>query len=196
MRRAKATLAVGLALCLTGCVLRGKQRAAAPQPPPPIPAAPPQPLSTPQTQVQLPPPQPIDPAALAVAEVPIEPSPPAPAVAAPAPAKPAAAAPPPKPEPAPAAQAAPPERPPILEIVPLEEQKRLQESAEARKKEIQQRLQQAQARRLNSQEHGLVDRIQSFVKLSDAAAARGDLRQADALAERAQILARDLRNGK
>jgi hypothetical protein len=199
MRRAEATIALGLALWLGGCVFHGKQQAARvpPPPAPPALAAPAPPLSTPQTQVQLPPPQPIDPAALAVSEASPEPTPAAPPEPTPGPSKPAAAAPPPKPEPAaPAAQIAPPERPRIQEIVPAEEQRRLHDSVEARRKELQQWLQQAQGRTLNSQERELINRIQSFLKASDDAAARGDFRTADALAERAQILVRDLQNGK
>jgi hypothetical protein len=38
--------------------------------------------------------------------------------------------------------------------------------------------------------------IHSFVKLSDDSEKRNEMRQADALAERAQILARDLQHGK
>jgi hypothetical protein len=87
-------------------------------------------------------------------------------------------------------------RPPIQEIVPAAEQKRLQESAQARKREIRPKLNQAQARGLSTDERNLVSRIQSFLKLSDEAEARGDMRQADALAERAQILSRELPSGK
>jgi hypothetical protein len=160
-----------MALCLAGCAARAKPRTANASA-----ATAPQPLSIPQTQVALPKPQPVDPDALAAGPpaAPVE-TPPAPR--------------PPRSQPAPA-------RPPIQEIVPAAEQKRLQESAQTRKREIRRLLDQAQARRLNGDERNLVSRIQSFVKLSDDAEKRGDMREADALAERAQILSRELQSGK
>jgi hypothetical protein len=190
-------------------VLRGKQATAnatatpaAPVTKPAAPAPPPS-LSTPQTQVQLPPPQPVDPKALAAAEEPEESA--ETPVAEPAPRRtvgPPAIV-PPKPAEQPAAQqpVAPPApaeetRPPIGEIVSPSEMKRLQDSAEGHKRDIRQLLDQARARGLTPHEQGVVTRIESFVKLSDQAEAKGDMREADALAERGLVLAKDLQGGR
>jgi len=203
-------LAAAMTVCLAGCILRGKQttaNAAAPPPAPvvkPTPPPPPTALSTPQTQVQLPPPQAVDPQALAAAE-PRDESPETPSTAA-APRRavgphaivPARAAEQP-PVQQPAAQPAPATeevRPPIGEIVAPGEMKRLQESAAARKKEIRQLVDQARARGLTRREQDVVARIESFVRLSDQDEARGDMREADALAERALVLAKDLSGGR
>ncbi|HUI79704.1 MAG TPA: hypothetical protein VLY24_17380 [Bryobacteraceae bacterium] len=210
MRRAQMVLAAWLALSSAGCVLRGKQQANATTPPPapapavrPAAATPrPQPLSIPQTQAQLPPPQPISPEAMATlqqapppVETPAEPRAPRRAagpVAAPARAEtpPVQAQTPPVVAPA---EAEP--RPTVQEIVAPAELKRLQESADGRKQEIRKVLEQAQARGLNRDQREMVTRIQSFVQLSDEAEKRGDMRQADALAERGQLLMRELQNG-
>ena len=209
MKRVDAILAAAMALTLAGCVLRGKQPAAKAVPAIPVPvaeAAPPPPpskLSIPQTNVELPPPQPVNLDALT--QTPPREEPPAAApsavrqprrtAAAPAPAsKPEAPAPVPvAPAVAPAAES---DRPPLQEIVPPEDQKRFQEVFAADTKEMQQRLDQIQARRLNGSEKTLVDRIQSFKKQSEAAAERGDWRGASELAERALALAKDLTGGK
>jgi hypothetical protein len=204
MRRVEAILVAALAISLAGCVVRGKPKAAAavppaPKPAPSAPAAPPQPLSIPQTQVQLPPPQPVNPEALP-SEPPTEP--PAettstttrgnrgrPAVShAPRPetAAPPAAAPAPVAEP----------RAPMQEVVPAGEQKRWQDSAQARKREIQKWLDTAGRQRLTSHQRNTVERIRAFLKDSDDAERRGDMREADALAERAQILLRELQNAQ
>jgi hypothetical protein len=201
MGRVEAILTVALALSMAGCVLSGKPKtvaAAPPQPQPaaqPKPAPPPEPLSIAQTQVQLPPPQPVNLEALAV------PAPPEP-VETPAAPKPArrtvAGSPPTKPEVvAPvAAPPAEPERAPIQEIVPPDERKRYQESADASKREIRQLLQQAKGRRLTADRNKVVKQIQSFVEKSDDAEKRGDMRQADALAERGLVLAKELAGGQ
>jgi hypothetical protein len=200
MGRVEAILAVALALSMAGCVLSGKPKTAAvpPQPQPaaqPKPAPPPEPLSIPQTQVQLPPPQPVNLDALAV------PAPPEPVETAPAP-KPvrrtAAGSPPPaKPEiVGPVAPPAEPERAPVQEIVPADERKRYQESADASKREIRQLLEHAKAHRLNTDQRKMVTRIQAFLTQSDDAEKRGDMRQADALAERGLVLAKDLAGGQ
>jgi hypothetical protein len=86
-------------------------------------------------------------------------------------------------------------RGPVQEIVPAEEIKRLAESVPARNEETRKVLVQAQARRLSKEQRGVVERIRSFLQQSDDAGKRGDWRQADALAERAQILARELPSG-
>jgi hypothetical protein len=79
----------------------------------------------------------------------------------------------------------------VQEIVPANEVKRLQESVAARTLEIHKVLDQAQAR-VTKDQRGVIARIQSFLQQSDEAEKRGDFRQADALAERAQVLAREL----
>jgi hypothetical protein len=199
MGRVEAILAVALALSMAGCVLKGKPQTAAvpPQPQPaaqPKPAPPPEPLSIPQTQVQLPPPQPVNLEALAV------PAPPEPVEAAPAP-KPvrrtAVGSPPPKPEVvAPVAPPAEPERAPIQEIVPPDENRRYRESADASKREIQQLLEQARAHHLTTDQKKMAIRVHAFVTQSDDAEKRGDMRQADAFAERGLVLAKDLAGGQ
>lgn len=205
MKRGQAFLIAALMMWQAGCVLRGKPKATpAPPPPEPIPvpatsspSRPAEPLSVPQTQVKLPPEQPLNLEAL-----PPEPqaapqeNPPRqtranrPRPSAPKPAEPAA--------PAAAAPATPiPEsRPPIEEVVPASEQKRFQDQAQTRKREIRQWLDSAGRRRLNRHQQNTVERIQAFLKDSDDAEARGDMREADALAERAQILLRELQNGQ
>ena len=82
----------------------------------------------------------------------------------------------------------------IQEIVPTSELKRLQESLAARTAEIRKVLEQAQARGASKEQGSVISRIQSFLQQSDDAEKRGDLRQADALAERAQVLARELQS--
>jgi len=199
MARVEAILAVALALSMAGCVLSGKPKttAVAPQPQPaaqPKPAPPPEPLSIPQTQVQLPPPQPVNLEALAV------PAPPQPVEAAPAP-KPvrraAVGSPPPKVEVvAPAPPPAEPVREPIQDIVPPDEKRRYQESADASKREIQRLLEQVRAHRLTTDQKKILTRVHTFVAQSDDAEKRGDMRQADALAERGLLLAKELGGGK
>jgi outer membrane biosynthesis protein TonB len=191
---------------LAGCAARAKSRTATATPTAPKPAVrnapppPPEPLSIPQTQVKLPPPQPVSEAALATVTEPkvVElPEPPAPKPAR----RPATPAPKTEAQPAAAAPAAPPapapelERPRIQELVSPAEQKQLAESLDARKREINQSLQQAGSR-ASAHDRNLLNRIRSFVKLSEEALARGDYRQADALAERAQILCRELRGAR
>ena len=205
MNRVKAILAASMAIGLAGCVLRGKQQSAKAAPPPkpalaPAAAPTPEPLSIPQTRVELPPPQPVSPGALPAATAPAEGPPEAP----PGSPRPARApsrvlVPQPKPETAPpAAPPAPaePERPQIQEILPASEQKRLQESADARKMEVELRIEQVKHRRMTSREKTIVSSIESFLKLSNQAEARGDMRQADELALRALVLARELQRGQ
>jgi hypothetical protein len=214
MKRSEAIVAAALAISLAGCVVRGTPKTAATPPAPqpaapvaPAPEPPPEPLSIPQTQVELPPAQPLSAEAMATLQPP-EPAtgpvtsptrttrrnpattnPPAqPRTEPPAPVTPppAAAA------PAPAAEA----HPPIQEIVPAGEQKRLLDSAEGRKREIQQSLNSMARKHLNRHQQTTVSRIRAFIKDSDDAQNRGDMRQADALAERAQMLLRELQNGQ
>ena len=202
MRYLTAILAAAMVVSLTSCVDGGKKASAKSVTPPPAPAAKPappapQPLSTPQTQVQLPPPQPVNPEALAAAPQPEEQveMPAAPRATRRAVGPPAIA--PPRSEQAQSTQppvvAAPvDERAPIGEIVPASETRRLQDSADAHKREIKQLLDQARARGLTRRQQSAASHIESFVKLSDQAEAKGDMREADALAERALVLAKDL----
>ena len=204
-----------MALWLSGCLLRGKQQAKVTPPPAPLPvpaatpqksSARPQPLSIPQTQTQLPTPQPISPEALASTQIPVKPAEtetsapassrvPRRAAAAAGPKQdvPAAGAQLPAPEPGQAAGGAETEpRATVQEIVPPAEVKRLQDSLAARKLEVHKVLEAAQARRLSREQRGVVARIQSFLQQSEDAEKRNDWLQADALAGRALVLARDL----
>ena len=193
-RGASYALILGLAASLTGCVLQGKKPAAQATPAAPAPAAksavPPGPLSIPQTQVEIPTPQPVSDEALAAGQTP--PDAPEPA-APPRPVKhtvpPPAAN--PRPE-APPAVAEEPARAPIQEVLSAAERKQLQDSTAERKHEIRRLVDLARSRRLNSHELSVVARIEGLVKLSGDAEAKGDLREADGLAQRALVLARDL----
>ena len=165
---------------------------AAPAPAPP----PPPPLSIPQTQVELPPPQPIDPAALATESASQDAQQPAARPAAGprrAPANPAVT-PPVAPATPPAATEPPREA--IQEMISPTELKRLQDQAVGRRREVNQILEQLGKRTLPRTQLNVVTSIRNFLALSEEAEKRNDMRQADALAERAQILARDLQNGK
>jgi hypothetical protein len=213
-----------LMLGLAGCVLKPKQQAkvVTPPPPPPKPAEPPprpQPLSIAQTQTQLPSPQPISPEALATVQTPrptaetesnpatnsrpgrragpvVGPKPES-AVGAATVAGQSTAAPPPA---TPAAAPIPPSdtepRATVQEIVPPAEQKRLQESVAAHQQEIHKVLEAALTRQLTSEQRGLKSRIESFLQQSEDAAKRNDWRQANTLAERAQVLAKELNSAE
>lgn len=156
----------------------------------------------PQTQVELPAEQPITPEALATTQPPETPAEPPRALTPPRRTLPSGPAPPTKPQAtteAPAAApppvqppAAEPERPAIGQIVPVEELKRLQTSAQEEKRVIRQIVEQAQGRRLRGPERGLVGRVEQFVRLSDEAEASGNMRQAYELAHRGLILAKEL----
>jgi hypothetical protein len=206
MTATRAVLLACMAISLAGCVLRHPPTAAAavPAAPKPVvsapPAPPPPPLSVPQTNVELPKPQPVDPEALVTVPQP-EPVPEISAntrstrrtnAAGPA----AVSAAPPKTETPPAAPPPEPERPPIQEIVPPAEQKRLLESYLHHKAEIDRVLEETKHRRLGKLQTGVVRTIRSFEDQAEEAKNHGDLRQADALAERAETLAKDLQSGK
>jgi hypothetical protein len=206
MRLVQAILAAALAISLAGCVVRAKPKTtaavpAAPQPvPAPVaPAPPPEPLSIPQTLVQLPPPQIFNPDSVAEPQV-------AAPEAATAPARnnrsrsgSAAPVTPPKPEAAPVAPppvVVEPPRPPIQEELSEAEKKRLLDSAHARKLQITRWLDTRGRKGFNQQQKEIVDRIHAFLKDSQAAEDRGDMREADTMAEHAQILLRELQNGQ
>jgi membrane-bound lytic murein transglycosylase B len=199
--KATALLTALLSILLAGCELRGKPAKSAVPPAAPKPVAsaapapaPPPALSIPQTRVELPKPQPVDPAALETEATPPEPPPavaaPArsrratPAASQPAPASPPAATPPPEP------------RETVQEIVSPAEVKRLQDQAQARRSEVKQILDRLGRRQLTGTQRNVVATIRNFLTLSGEAENHNDLRQADALAERAQILAKELQSGK
>jgi hypothetical protein len=199
-------------------VLSGKQtqKAAATPPtlkpaaPAPSPApAPSGPLSLPQTTAQLPPQQPINPEALVIAkpaEETVETQPaqrPPRRAAGPAQGPPRAASDTiplqqPQTPAAPAAATPPPEteRPALQEILPANELARLKESADSRKREIRKILDQQDNRKVNEGQRALIAQIRGFVQQSDEAEAKGDMRVAESLAERASILVRELPGGR
>jgi hypothetical protein len=216
MRFAQALLVTAMGILLSGCPLRKQQPVVAAAPPPPQPTAPttpppaPQQLSIPQTNVELPSPQPISPEALATTQLPGEPAPPpatpprnTPRVPRPKPApsasqpaattitEPAAAA-PPAVEPPLTPAAAEPERPVVGEALSAAELQKMKDEAQQRKQEIAQILAHIPRSRRQTQKN-TVDRINSFLKQIDDAEKRGDMRQANELAGRAVVMARDLK---
>jgi hypothetical protein len=83
----------------------------------------------------------------------------------------------------------------MQEIISATDIKRLQESAQSRKREVAQILEQVRKRRLNKAQQIAMDNIRGLVKLSDDYEKRNEMPQADTMAERALILARQLQNG-
>jgi hypothetical protein len=205
MHRAHTLLVPVIAIAMSGCILKKTPVAKAAPPAPksasaPTPAPPPEPLSAQQTVVQLPPPQPVSQEAALTAQPPEEtpvPAPPARTGNRPQRQNPAATL--PKPEPAPPPVVAPPaapvesERMPLQEVLAPAEVKRLQDEANGRKTEARRLVDQARRRHLSRQQIGIVERIQSFIKQADDAERRGEMRQASELAERALVLARELK---
>jgi hypothetical protein len=204
-----------LTVGLTGCLITKKQQAKIVTPPPPVPktsepAVRPQPLSIPQTQTQLPPPQSISPEALATVQPPPQAQEAQPTSASSSrPARRPGPVAGPKPESAvgpavagqsTAAQVAPPAVPPpdaepratVQEIIPPAELKRLQESVAAHRQETRKVLDAAQTHHLTYEQRGLEARILSFLQQSEEAEKKNDWRQANTLAERAQVLAKEL----
>uniref|UniRef100_Q01PT0 Uncharacterized protein n=1 Tax=Solibacter usitatus (strain Ellin6076) TaxID=234267 RepID=Q01PT0_SOLUE len=198
--RGTVVLIIVSLLGLVSCAKRAPKAAVpvtpvAPKPVAPTPSPPP-PLSTPQTRVELPEPQPLDPAALKTESTaqdtpPVVKPPAAPRRPQPAP----AVAPPATPPPAATAPAESP-RIAIQEVISPTEFKRLQDQVQGRRREVNQILEQLSKRKPVRGQQTIVNDIRNFMALSDEAEKRNDIRQADAFAERAQILARDLQNGK
>jgi hypothetical protein len=194
-QRAGKVLVLAAALGLAACPQRGTVKAAAPvTPAAPKPVAapppPPAPLSTPQTRVELPPPQPIPEEALETQSATPEPPLAKPAAPKRAPASPVIVTPP---------VATPPVEPPrpaIGEMISPTELKRLSDQVQGRRKEVNQIVEQIKRRHPTHEQDLVMNNIENFLTLSKEAEKRNDIRQADALAERAQILARDLQNGK
>ena len=84
-----------------------------------------------------------------------------------------------------------PEQAPIQPILTGEEQKKIQDAIDVRKREIDEKLNRAKGHP-SSHDQPLVERIKSFLAQCAEAEKRGDFAQADALSERALILAREL----
>jgi len=198
--RGPVVLIIAALLALVSCAKHAPKAAVPVTPVAPKPAAPPPPpappLSTPQTRVELPEPQPVDRAALekdsAAQDAPPVVKPP---VAQRKPQSTPAAAPPATPPPATAPAAEAP-RVAIQEVISPTEFKRLQDQVQGRRREVNQILEQLNKRRPVRGQQTIVNDIRNFITLSEEAEKRNDIRQADAFAERAQILARDLQNGK
>ena len=197
MRLPAISLGLILVALLTGCSLFPQKQTPV-TPPPPVAVKPPPPeppLSIPQTTAQLPSPQPVNPDAIPPPPAP-EPAPekePAPATRPPRRPAPKADAPSETdqpPAPTPSAETAPAESAPFQAILSPQEKARLKNSIEGRHREIEDRLKNVK----NPSEHDktLIERINSFVNLSLQAAQREDFTQADALLERATILAKEL----
>jgi hypothetical protein len=211
-------------LALSSCVPGGKNAAAKvpATPTPPVaataakPPAPPPPVSTPQTEIQLPPPQAISAAALAtIPSVRVElPAPEStPAAKPPAKTKPPANASTPKPEqpsstppaaetpsavqgPVPPVTTPAEEQPRLAPVYTEEERRRIWGELEKRKTDIEAMLRTMNPNRMSADQKNLVDRIHSFITLAEDTARRGDFRSADALSERAVILAKELASGR
>jgi hypothetical protein len=66
------------------------------------------------------------------------------------------------------------------------------EKINSRLEEVKKLRAEVERRKLTSASRMAVNRVDSFVKLSQTAIGRGDLRQADALTQRALIIVRDL----
>lgn len=207
MRRVEVILAAAMAIPLAGCVVGAKNTVAQAAPPAPLPVAkpapapPPAPLSMPQTQVTLPPPQPVTQEAIAAARAPEQPVEPPPAPK-PPPRRPPAGTATPLPRTdaplvvAPAPSQDPTDRPPLQEMLPEDEKKQLQQKAADTRRQVRLTLQQVKAHHLTKPQNNVLKMVESFVTQSDGAEKAGDMRLADALAERALVLARELQNGK
>jgi hypothetical protein len=204
MHRAHLLPVLAIALGLSGCVLKKTPVAKAAPPPPkptvaPAPAPPPEPLSLPQTTVVLPPAQPLSQEAILTTQPPEEtpvPAPPPRTGSRPSRQNNAGQQKPPEPVPPPVVAppaANEPERPPLQEMLTGPERQRLLDETTTRKTEAIRLVDQAKRRRLTRQQNGTVERIQQFIKQANDAEQRGDLRQASELADRALVLARELK---
>ena len=197
MQRTTTVLAILLAIPLAGCVLSGKAKKVQAAPPAPVDTpvaaapAPPPPLSIPQTRAELPAPQPVPEAALATSQPPEEERRP---LVVPPPksvpkSKPVAAAPKVEAPPAPAPE---PVREPVQEVLRPEERTRLLQETTAARREIATIIANAPARVQRQRKDQLVN-IRTFQQQSLDFERKGDLRQANELAQRALVLARELR---
>jgi uncharacterized protein YecE (DUF72 family) len=98
-----------------------------------------------------------------------------------------------EPEPEPEAPPAAAE-PRIQALVSAEERSRLTREIAARRREIEKILEQLPPS-TESQRSAAVERVLSFLSLSDQAAERGELRQANEYSNRALVLAKELVSG-
>jgi hypothetical protein len=192
-------------VALAGCTLHASRQAAPPPAPTPeaaVKQSPAPPLSIPQTSAVLPSPQPVNPDAIPRDPPPREPLPAEKAEVPAARTPPKAgglrakqtdtagtSAPPETEEPAAPAPAVS-ERAPLQPILSSDQQNQLKSAIAGRKRDVNNLLNKANEHAGNDQT--LIDRIHSFLKLSDDAAQRGDYTQADALSERALVLAQEL----
>jgi hypothetical protein len=151
-------------------------------------------LSIPQTAVTLPSPQEVNPEAIPVVTAQVSvpektdpPPPPRVTRRAAGPPKPEAEAEPEPPAPAPAL----PEQAPIQPILNGDQQRHIEDAILARRKETMAKLEHAH-KPLSKHDEDLVDRITTFLTQCEQAREHGDLSQADALSERALILAREI----
>jgi len=190
-----------LAMAMAGCISHAKPAAATPAVPVgagsvavAAPAA--ESLSTPQTQVVLPPEQPFNPDSLVVEKA--TPAPPAPAPPAPAPAahRSIVAAAPPKPDTPPETVEAPPARPPVEEVVPDAQRDELRGRANTTRKTVREWLDSHSTQHLNAQGKRTRANIESLLQRSEEAERRGDLQAAAQLADRAELLMKELPGGR
>jgi hypothetical protein len=195
--------AIALSACLNiGCEFGGKAKVAVPAMP--VAAAAPPPVVEAQTVAHLPSPQPIPPESIPP-RPPVEYHPPE-AGTEPPPSQPAPAVPrrPSRKPPANASAAAPvetldapkPETPRLEDPAPAlrsaEDKSITKVEVENTVSEVRKLLSGISARGRSAAATSAITRINSFVRLSEQAVARNDLRQADTLARRALALARDL----
>jgi hypothetical protein len=201
MRILEAGLTMLLFAPLVGCTWHTTKPAAVPPPAKPVVVLPPPPepnLSAPQTAVVLPSPQPVNPGAIPKVPVPekqpVEKAEAPVTLPKPTPKKASTASVPPGGQPKP--EESDPEVPPapvvaeqqqIRPILTAEEQNRINGLIEANRKETSDRLNKAKGK-----PEALVERINSYKTQAEDAQKRGDYAQADALMERAAIMARDL----
>jgi hypothetical protein len=187
-----------LVVWLAGCTLRADKQANVPPPPKPAavqPSVPEPPLSIPQTAVTLPSLQPVSPDAIPKPETAQAPAPEKTEATAAQKVPHRTAGPPKKSDEAEAGPEPPPAPPPqeqerIQPILSSTEQQRIAGDIDARKKEIAERR--SHAKHLSSHDQSLVERIKSFLLQCEQAEQHGDFSQADALSERALLLAREL----
>lgn len=84
----------------------------------------------------------------------------------------------------------------MQEIIPEAESKQLLDRAVGRRREVRRILDQLGRRHLSTAQQEVKATILNYLALSDDAQKHNDPRQADAFAERAQILAKELQSGK
>jgi hypothetical protein len=195
----RSPLLILLIVPLASCTMGTKKQAVTPPPPKPAAVqapAPEAPLSIPQTSVVLPPKQEFNPDA--IPKVPVAQETPAPEKTEVAPAarvsrRAPVAAPKAEPEPetetppAPAVQ----EQAAIQPILSGDQQKKIKAAIADRRREISDKIDRPN-KHLSVHDNSLVERIKSFLEQCGQAELRGDYSQADALSERAAVLAREL----